>query len=390
MKTINVVLPIYDRLIKQTYERSKHAGIDDPVPVICPRHHLPPWQYNAEAVVIGAVTKIELINREGVSTDITTYFPLLSDDVTVGTDTYYKYDGDTLNYLLPEGLYYLKITHANGYIYYSDWVLVDCVYTNLISGFINFTYETFTTSGTVITSAINSASGGEAYSINSFQVINGESYTMIFYATINSGQSPTIRIMGGVSEISNVHTVTNGLNTVTLTVTANYDTAYLVFNNTANTNYSLTELILFETFSDKYLKFAFEHSCDLGEITYEDGFIQVLYLETETMEPTFPYTEKGQENGYGQFVPTFQRQDKLYLIRTGLIPQHIVDVLHRLKLHDTITLTDLVGDSFTVKEIDTEHEWQFQDRYYAIATITVNLNEGIVVTGCCSSINECE
>lgn len=390
MKTINVVLPIYDRLIKQTYERSKHAGIDDPVPVICPRHHLPPWQYNAEAVVIGAVTKIELINREGVSTDITTYFPLLSDDVTVGTDTYYKYDGDTLNYLLPEGLYYLKITHANGYIYYSDWVLVDCVYTNLISGFINFTYETFTTSGTVITSAINSASGGEAYSINSFQVINGESYTMIFYATINSGQSPTIRIMGGVSEISNVHTVTNGLNTVTLTVTANYDTAYLVFNNTANTNYSLTELILFETFSDKYLKFAFEHSCDLGEITYEDGFIQVLYLETETMEPTFPYTEKGQENGYGQFVPTFQRQDKLYLIRTGLIPQHIVDVLHRLKLHDTITLTDLVGDSFTVKEIDTEHEWQFQDRYYAIATITVNLNEGIVVTGCCSAINECE
>jgi len=102
------------------------------------------------------------------------------------------------------------------------------------------------------------------------------------------------------------------------------------------------------------------------------------------MEPTFPYREQGQENGNGVFIPTWQRQDKIYQIRTKLLPQYLVDVLHRLKLHDTITLIDTLGDEYTVQEIDVEHEWQFDDKYYALATLSVDLGEGIVNTGCCS------
>jgi hypothetical protein len=390
MKTIITVLPIYDRIIKQCYERSARASGDAGIraPVVCPRHHLPPWQYNAEAVAIGAVTKIELINTDGVATDITTYFPLLSDDVTVDLDTYYKYDGDTLKYLLPTGLYYLQITHANAYIYYSDWILVDCVYQNLITSWTNFTYETFISVGTAITSAVNSAGAASAYSANPFSIIKGKTYTAVFFATLTSGEAPTLDFTGP-GLLSNQVTVTAGLNVITFTTTGNSDVAYLVLNNAANSNFTLTEVLLFENFSEKYLKFAFEHSCDLGEITYDDGFSQVLYLETETMEPTFPYTEKGQENGYGQFVPTFQRQEKVYLIRTMLLPQFIIDVLHRLKLHDTIVLTDLVGDTNTVTDIEVEHEWQFDDKYYALATITVGLGEEIIVTGCCTAINDC-
>jgi hypothetical protein len=107
------------------------------------------------------------------------------------------------------------------------------------------------------------------------------------------------------------------------------------------------------------------------------------------MEPVFPYTEKGQENGYGQFIPTFQRQEKNWIIRTLLVPQFIVDVFHRLKLHDTIAITDLVGDLWTVKSIDVEHEWQFSDKYYATAILTVDVGEEIVTTACCTDINEC-
>src|SRR5512133_683476 len=56
---------------------------------------------------------------------------------TDGTNTWFTYDGDTLNHLLPEGLYYLKITMNNGYVYYSEWFLVDCVFENLITAFTN-------------------------------------------------------------------------------------------------------------------------------------------------------------------------------------------------------------------------------------------------------------
>ena len=61
-----------------------------------------------------------------------------------------------------------------------------------------------------------------------------------------------------------------------------------------------------------------------------------------------------------------------------------MDVLHRLKVHETITLTDLLGEVWTVNQIDIEHEWFDNDKYYATATIIADLGEGIVKTGCCS------
>jgi hypothetical protein len=318
--------------------------------------------------------------------DFSDYFPAFPTETTYGTDFYYIYEGDTLNYILPQGLYYLKITMEHGYVLYSDWFLVDCVYPNLITSWTNISYETFDSEGTALF-GLESAGIGNAKS-DSFSVIKGESIRVVFYHTQHSGAAPTMYIYyGGV--ISDIHTVTAGLNDHTFVTTAGYDTARLYIDNDAGANFSMTEVLVMRTYSDKYLSIDFKHSCNLGEIIYEDGFEQILFLETETMEPVFPYTEKGQENGYGQFIPTFQRQEKNYVIRTLLIPQFIVDVLHRLKLHDTIAITDLVGDLWTVKSIDVEHEWQFSDKYYATAILTVDVGEEIVTTACCTDINEC-
>jgi hypothetical protein len=223
---------------------------------------------------------------------------------------------------------------------------------------------------------------------NTFQVIKGQTYKLIFFATLNSGSLPNL-VLYSTATISNTVAMVAGLNDITFTATGLSEVAYLVINNAGNGNFSTTEMLLINNYSEKYLKFTFSHTCNLGDIIYEDNFEQVLYLESETMEPVFPYIEKGQENGYGKFIPTWQRQDKNFVIRTLLVPQFIVDVLHRLKLHDTITLTDLVGDTWTVEYIEVEHEWQFDDKYYALATMTVGLGEEIVVTGCCTAVNDC-
>lgn len=140
------------------------------------------------------------------------------------------------------------------------------------------------------------------------------------------------------------------------------------------------------TYSEKYLILNFHNNCDLGDILYHDGFTQTLWFESETMEPAFPTEEEGQKNGEGRFARTFARQTKKYLARTKEMPDFMVDVFNRMKLHDTIQLIDLVGDTHNVYNLEVEHEWLFEDKYYAKIDLTFDYDETVVVSGCCSNI----
>ena len=97
------------------------------------------------------------------STDITSYFPSLASNIELVTseagDDYFIYGGATLNYALPEGAWYLKITMDTNHIYYSDWFMVQCVYCNFAERFINNNFNTFTVSETTISSAIETTTG---------------------------------------------------------------------------------------------------------------------------------------------------------------------------------------------------------------------------------------
>ena len=61
------------------------------------------------------------------------------------TDEYFEYKGDPVGgsgsaparAFLPIGIYYLKMTTVNNYVYYSDWFEVTCVYPNLIATWYN-------------------------------------------------------------------------------------------------------------------------------------------------------------------------------------------------------------------------------------------------------------
>ena len=173
MKTVYTILPIYDSVAKQDYQRSGAI-----VPIYTPRHRLPSWQYNNETVV-SAVTRIDLVNVQTLAlTNITSYFPTLSDDYSLTTDTYYKYDGDTLNYLLPYGAYYLKITHANGCVNYSEVFVVTDVYEKLTTYFTNNTYETFTSAGTAISAAVETGIAGSADGLAKFRVACAENISL--------------------------------------------------------------------------------------------------------------------------------------------------------------------------------------------------------------------
>lgn len=308
---------------------------------------------------------------------------------TALTDDYFQYKGTTLGTLLPCGTWYLKITTANGYVYYSDWFTVTSVYENLISAWIvNITYDTFTSSGTAITSAIEIGADGAAYT-GYFPVKKGDVIKVITNVNLNGGTLPyfVLRDKDTAAWISNSVQTVIGLNEITLTATANSNFASLLayqFGGGA-TNYSTTDIVVMRAYSEKYLTINFSNTCDLGDIVYQDGFTQSLWFESETMENTYPTEEEGQKNGEGRFIRTFARLVKKYLARTKDMPGYMVEVFNTMKLHNTVEIIDLVGDENDVYNIEVEHEWLFDDKYYAKLDLTFDYNEATVVSGCCTN-----
>jgi hypothetical protein len=325
-----------------------------------------------------------ITNFEVTIDRINQLFPTLPASHAITGDTYFSYEGDTLNYLLPEGIYYLKITMDTGHIYYSDWFKVDCVFKNLISAFTNFQYDTLTTSGVTILSAIQDGVVTSIAYSDAFDVQIGEVITIITNFTQNSGEAPTAQLNTGGGAGSDSDTLAAGLNIIQLTATVNGSVRLYIFTSNP-TNWSTTEVLVMRSYSEKYLIMNFSNSCDLGDILYHEGFTQTIWFESETLEPSFPTEEEGLKDGEGKYIRTFARQVKKYLAKTLVMPDFMADVFYRMKLHDTVELVNLVGDVNDVYNLEVEHEWLFDDKYYVRFNLTFDYDEAFIIGGCCNN-----
>ena len=381
MRTVITTLPIYKARRDQCYMRSMANGCVEFAPIYTPRHRLPSFQWIDDGDGATAVTAVYLVDREHVATDITTYFSALPALYTSDAgDDYFIYNGDTLNFPLDAGNYYLKIVMDSGHVYYSDHFIVDCVYKKFAMDFINNSFDTFTESNTVISSAIDAGAGAYADSTPEQEVYLGQAITVIVYVTGTDAVFSLVSATLGV--ISNVATAVAGLNELTLTTTAAADDCFVRVSSVGAANFSTSEILVHTQYSEKWVTLSFSNCCNLGDLLYEDDFRQTLWIKSDNVEQAYPYVERGLENGEGRFIPTFRRQDKTYIIKTLTVSQMLVDALHRLKLHDVVTFIDQVGDAWGVETVDVEHEW-LNDKYYAQANIVIDLGEAIVAVGCC-------
>jgi len=385
MKTVYTTLPIYKARRDQCYERGLANGSVTFAPIFCPKHRLPSFQWMDDGDGATAVTSIYLINKEDITTDITGYFVALPAlYISDAGDNYFIYKGDTLNYALPEGDYCLMITMDSGHVYYSDWFLVQCIYCPFSATFVNNSFDTFSISVNTILSCIDAGTDASADSIPYGSVYQDQVITIMFYLTTTGATTPQFSVVSATAGvISNVADSSAGLNELTLIVTAPADDAFIRIQCAGACNFSTSEILVYTQYACGYVTLSFSNCCNLGDILYEDDFYQTLWIKSDNIEQDYPYTEKGQENGNGRFIPTFRRQDKTYTIRAGTVSQYMVDVLQRLKLHDVMTYIDQVGDAFNIESVDIEHEWAFTDKYYAIVSIILDLGEGFAAFACC-------
>jgi len=138
---------------------------------------------------------------------------------------------------------------------------------------------------------------------------------------------------------------------------------------------------------NKYLKFEYWNTCDLGNIYYQGGQHFWFYLDGDVLEPFHEETEDGQENGDGTFIPTYRKGVKRYRIRTSLVPDYLIDAMQRMKLHDNIELTFKTGEIEQIYNVEIEAEWVFEKYLWqAIVTLTFDMDEKVVVSGCCDNM----
>jgi hypothetical protein len=139
--------------------------------------------------------------------------------------------------------------------------------------------------------------------------------------------------------------------------------------------------------ANKYLKFEYWNTCDLGNIYYQGGQHFWFFLDGDVGEPFYEEVEDGQENGDGDFVPTYRRQIKKYLIKSSLVPDYLVDAMKRMELHDNIELTWKTGEVEQIYNVSVEPEWQFEKYcHQATVTITFDMDEKITVGACCDNL----
>ena len=377
MKTVYTTLPFYDSTDKQDYERTGQLR-----PIITPRHQLPPFQFQVTSGVATAA-KVELIDCYDVATDITTYFVALPAlKALTDNDDYIQYKGAALKTLLPLGSYYLKMTDDDDNVYYSEWISVEDVYPSQITSFPSETYDTFTLSGTTITSAINLAGSAFAWG-EQFSVREGENITVIVYLTLSSGQAPYVSLddLGGLGTVSNAEQLSAGINEITLISTATVGAARVKIYNNAASNFATNEIIAIRQYSDDYIKLTFSNTKDLPtpdnepSILYQDSFEDMIWFDTKLNTPEHETISEGTEKN-GDFIA--EKIVSVYHYKIiDYIGRNLYRSLHRLPLHDDVTIIDTVGNEYDVDHSITVDpvEWN----YYDMGKLVIRFNDGASV-----------
>ena len=199
----------------------------------------------------------------------------------------------------------LKIANSTGSNLTVDNISVYEVAPSLVTTITNgstYAYDTLTTAGTSVTSAITDGSNFAGIVSNGISFDSGVTYAVSLNLTLNSGSAPEMMIVqggsGGGTVKSNTVELANGYNSFTLTTTS-YGTFYLQIRNTNGelSNFSLSDLTFSKgshslihstphgySIKDVYIDGELAREGSAYDYTVHDGYIKPTIAPTATTE----------------------------------------------------------------------------------------------------------
>lgn len=138
-------------------------------------------------------------------------------------------------------------------------------------------------------------------------------------------------------------------------------------------SYYSEQFVVINTSSGNWCKIECSNTHDLGDILYATGgFEQVYYLNTQLNYPLNETVEVGEEKD-GEFITEKLVTKYIYRI-SDYVSKALQRCLLRLPQHDSITITDEMGDTYNpaVGNVKVTDEWPNFD----VCHIVIQFNDG--------------
>jgi hypothetical protein len=380
MKTVYGCLPFYDSIVKQDFNRIKSI-----LPILCPSNQLPSFQIALGSTAIASADRsivaenFVLINKdydgteEAVATDwvsdtFDTTFNHSGLSITEGKNVGSACIANTDSFVVEKGdmIHVQGIMSGSTGIYPRLWFSNDYgggPYIDPQDGTVDLTLIVRTAGSTSIrmdvVGAIDFSFTGLTITIikNQKSLYWYLSEMPSYYTPTDTSLSPYVKYNGPVTSIA----LPLGIYYLRLTIGVNvYYSDYIAV-------ISMADPML------RFMKLNFSNSKNLGNICYEDGFSQTVWLEAILNNPSHEIVNIGEEKD-GIFIAEKITTKFIYSI-IAYITRSLYNCLARLPQHDTITITDEVGNTYTPSVgniIVSPGEWS----YFDVCRLTINFNDG--------------
>jgi hypothetical protein len=131
-----------------------------------------------------------------------------------------------------------------------------------------------------------------------------------------------------------------------------------------------------------YLKISWWNDHDLGDILYQDGFRNVIYLDIELEKPEYNVTLESDLNGDNVEVTKFRKWEKVYRFELWC-QEDLVDAFTLMQIHDNVEVTLQSGDVIQVAKhgLRVEPAWE---EIGCLCKLIVSFAENYIVAGNCN------
>jgi hypothetical protein len=130
-----------------------------------------------------------------------------------------------------------------------------------------------------------------------------------------------------------------------------------------------------------YLSISWWNDHDLGDIVYQNGFKNKIYLDVEVEKPEYNTTIESDLNGDAVEIAKFRKWEKVYRFEAWM-QEDLVDAFTLMQIHDNIEVTLQSGDVIQVAKhgLRCEPAWE---EIGCLAKCVVSFAENYIVAGNC-------